>query len=162
MSSKSKRHKSRKQRQPGPGTPSLRRTPAVEQRLPETGTCFPRQLPHIPLVHRSQPELIDGRLYMATARMRMDKEVMEFDLLASLHAIATGKLTGECADILAATAFLYVQQAPMPLPACDLTTSPAAMIDSFRRLINDGFVGCDEYGGYLSTGAAMGTAPAPR
>ncbi|MEU3657881.1 hypothetical protein AB0E67_35080 [Streptomyces sp. NPDC032161] len=149
--SKSKRKKTDRHRQPR-GPEALRKKEKTSRKQ-GSNECFPQQLPQFPLVHRAKPEVINGRMYMATARMHLDSgEVAEFDLLATLHAIATGELTGVCADIMAALAFTYIQQAPIPLANRDLITTPTALVDSFRRLVADGFMGCDHHGGYLTAG----------
>ncbi|MFD4241480.1 hypothetical protein ACFWP3_07785 [Streptomyces sp. NPDC058525] len=107
------------------------------------------------LVSRERPQNIAGRLYFATARLRVDDEVMEFDLLASLYGIVSGEVTGDSAALLTAAAFSYLQQAPVENRAavahlgCDLTRSPAAMLDSFRAFVAAGLVGRDENGGYF-------------
>ncbi|MFI1060449.1 hypothetical protein ACH4TC_00980 [Streptomyces spororaveus] len=107
------------------------------------------------LVHRKCPQNIAGRLYFATARLHVDGEVMEFDLLASLHGIAAGEITGDYAAILTAASFSYLQQAPvenkmtMSHLGCDLTRSPASMLDSVRSFLAAGLIGRDEHGGYF-------------
>ncbi|MER6075472.1 hypothetical protein ABT187_43210 [Streptomyces sp. NPDC001817] len=158
--SKSKRRKTDRHRQVR--GPAATRKPEDTARSREQHTCFPRQLPRLPHVHRAKPEVIDGRMYPATARVRLDNgERAQFDLLGTLYALATGELTGECADIVAALAFVYMEQAPLPIPEREALTSPAAMVDSFRRLIADGFIGRDENGGYL-TATPLDAVPARR
>ncbi|WP_374777076.1 hypothetical protein OG756_34245 [Streptomyces sp. NBC_01310] len=120
---------------------------------PQQSQIAPRQPFH--LVSRELPHNIGGRLYFATARLRVDDEVMEFDLLASLHGIVSGEVAGDCAAMLTAAAFSYLQQAPVenrtPVShlGCDFTRSPAAMIDSVRAFVAAGLVGRDENGGYF-------------
>jgi hypothetical protein len=156
MSNK-KRKKTDRHRQPR--GPAALHKPTGTSRLPEGEVCLPRQQSPFPLVRRSGPRLIRGRLYMATARLRVDGDMFEFDLLASLYAVATGELTGVCADLMAAYAFTYIQKSPIPLPECNLTTSPTALVDSIRRLIDEGFIGRDKHGGYLCPGAPARKLP---
>ncbi|MEU0001855.1 hypothetical protein ABZ069_33595 [Streptomyces microflavus] len=117
--------------------------------------CLPRQSqgPAV-AVYRDQPELIDGRAYPATARMNVDGEPMKFDLIASMYAVVHGEVTGPCAGILTALALTYMEDHPGLLASLSPDEEPpltiAALTDSFRRFFEEGIIGRDENGGYIS------------
>ncbi|MGW6463969.1 hypothetical protein [Streptomyces rubiginosohelvolus] len=117
--------------------------------------CLPHQSqgPADP-VYRDQAELIDGRAYPATAWMNVDGERMKFDLIANMYAVVHGEVTGPCADILAALALTYTENHQGLLASISPDEEPpltiAALTDSFRRFFDEGLLGRDENGGYIS------------
>lgn len=114
---------------------------------------LPRQPNLHRLVFRDQVELIEGRAYPATATMTVDGKPMQFDLIANMYGIVRGEVSGVSADILAALAFTYlVEQKPDLMSSLgeELPKTPRELVDSFRRLVDDGFFGRDENGGYLN------------
>ncbi|MFJ8762868.1 hypothetical protein [Streptomyces cyaneofuscatus] len=145
---KSRRHRSvnRRPRPMGRQGESLHGSPHA---------CLPHQSqgPGVP-VYRDQVELIDGRAYPATARMTVDGERMKFDLIANMYAVVHGEVTGPCADIMAALVLTYMEDHPGLLVSLSPDENPpltiAALTDSFRRFFEEGLIGRDEKGGYIS------------
>ncbi|MDJ1645361.1 hypothetical protein [Streptomyces pakalii] len=117
--------------------------------------CLPHQSqgPAVP-VYRDQAELIDGRAYPATARMNVDGEPVTFDLIANMYAVVHGEVIGPCADILAVMALTYAEDHPGLLASLRTDEEPpltiSALTDSFRRFFDEGVLGRDEDGGYIS------------
>ncbi|MEU8545362.1 hypothetical protein AB0C52_36085 [Streptomyces sp. NPDC048717] len=117
--------------------------------------CLPHQSTAPPVTERrDRAEIIDGRAYPATARMKLDGEQVTFDLIANMYAVVHGEVTGPCADILTALALAYTQdhQGLLPPISTDEGTpvTPAALKDSFRRFFQEGTLGRDEKGGFIS------------
>ncbi|MER6655242.1 hypothetical protein ABT248_32475 [Streptomyces sp. NPDC000971] len=149
----SKQKKSRRHR-------SVNRTPRPTGRggdqLSDSGhACLPHQSngPAVK-VYRDKPEVVDGRAYPPTARMDVDGQQMKFDLIASMYAVVHGEVTGPCADILAALALTHTRDHQGLLtsisPDEEVPLTTAALTDSFRRFFQEGLLGRDEKGGYIS------------
>lgn len=154
VSSKNRRKKTSKVPRPASAQRDASQRPAFT--LGRAATTGPlTQLP-LPLFPRETPQVVDGRLYMATSTLRLDGEVIDFDFAAVLHALAQGELQGEAADVAAEAVTAFLEQAPFPLPGLDGTSLPA-LLDSTRRLIADGFLGTDVNGGYLAVPSLPGT-----
>ncbi|MFF4741302.1 hypothetical protein ACFY2W_36275 [Streptomyces sp. NPDC001262] len=113
--------------------------------------CFPHQMPPFQPVHRSKPELVDGRAYPATARMDVDGQLMKFDLIGNMYAVVHGEVTGPCADIMAAIALGHCEQHGQLLPSLgeEVPTTISELVGLFRRFFNEGLFGRDERGGYI-------------
>ncbi|MFJ7416735.1 hypothetical protein ACIQWZ_38990 [Streptomyces sp. NPDC098077] len=79
---------------------------------------------------------------------------MKFDLIANMYAVIHGEVTGPCADILTALALTSMEDHPgllVPLsPDEEPPLTTAALTDSFRRFFDEGILGRDEKGGYIS------------
>lgn len=101
--------------------------------------------------YRDRVDFVDGRAYPATARLHVDGKPMRFDLVANMHGVVQGEVTGECADILASLAFAYLErEQPELLPTLgEKASSPAELTEGFRRLISSGICGRDDRGGYI-------------
>ncbi|MFD3808285.1 hypothetical protein ACFWTC_32960 [Streptomyces sp. NPDC058619] len=96
-------------------------------------------------------DLVDGRAYPATARLHVDGRPMRFDLVANMHGVVQGEVTGECADILVSLAFAYLErEQPELLPLLgEEAANPAELTEAFHRLISSGICGPDDRGGYI-------------
>lgn len=71
----------------------------------ESHSCLPQQAVGRQPVYRDRVDLVDGRAYPVTALLHVDGKPMRFDLVANMHGVIQGEVTGECADILASLAF---------------------------------------------------------
>ncbi|UZI33389.1 hypothetical protein N7925_35550 [Streptomyces sp. CA-278952] len=115
-------------------------------------------------MYRDQAELIDERAYPATARMNVAGELMTFDLIANMHAVIHGEVTGPCADILTALALTYTKDHPgllksigpdeeSPLTIAALTgeyaADPAVCHPAFQISVDFGLIGVDAVGDVL-------------
>ncbi|MFQ6196991.1 hypothetical protein [Streptomyces sp. NPDC000405] len=97
-------------------------------------------------------EIADGRAYLATARLNVEGQSMRFDLDATMYAVVKGEVTGSCADIITARALTGLEQYPSLLPSLgqQTPTTVPGLVACFRRLIEEGFCGRDDHGGYIS------------
>ncbi|MFD7499009.1 hypothetical protein ACFV8T_43225 [Streptomyces sp. NPDC059832] len=79
---------------------------------------------------------------------------MEFDLIANMYAVVHGEVTGPCADVLTAMALAYTEDHQGLLASISSDEEPplttTALTDSFRRFFQEGVLGRDERGGYVS------------
>lgn len=109
--------------------------------------------PKYPLVRRNAAEEFEGRLYPPTLRIRMDEtgQVSELDALATMCGIAESRLTGDDARCLAALVVSAQEQMGSSLVSAELGIDD--YIASYTRLFEQGFVGYDERGGYLTAKA---------
>ncbi|WP_432003954.1 hypothetical protein [Streptomyces sioyaensis] len=109
-----------------------------------------------PLVRREKTEVIKGRIYPPTTRVKIPDsgDTVEFDTIAALCGIAEGRITGHHARYLAALAAGAEEAAGIrSRDEMDLDE----YIDSHTRLMQIGFIGYDEHGGYLTTPAELAT-----
>jgi hypothetical protein len=108
--------------------------------------------PTEPLVYRDKTEGIGGRVYPPTMRIRMEEsgDVVALDAIASMCAVAEGRITGVDARTLSALIAAEENAGLRPRGEMDLDE----FIASHTRLFQGGFIGYDEHGGYLSARAA--------
>ncbi|MEU1091472.1 hypothetical protein ABZ401_32495 [Streptomyces sp. NPDC005892] len=147
----SKQKKSRRHR-------SVNRTPRPMGRQGDDlhgHACLPHQSKAVAVpVYRDKAELAGGRAYPATSRMIVDGEQMKFDLIANMYAVVHGEVTGPCADILTAMALAYTEDHQGLLASISPDEEPprttTALTESFRRFFQEGVLGQDEKGGYVS------------
>lgn len=105
--------------------------------------------------------MIDGRLYAPTAQVTFSdgpEGTFEIDAIASMCAIVNGEIRGKDANILAALVLQLSQQAG-GTAGTGLGNDLQEFIESHRRLIADGYIGCDEHGGFMkvpNVSAALG------
>lgn len=106
-----------------------------------------------PVVHRDVAEVIDGRTYPPTTRIHLAEsgDLVALDAIASMCAIAEGRITGYDARYLAAMIATVEEKAGF-LSRDDMDLDE--YIASNSRLFRGDFIGYDEHGGYISARAA--------
>ncbi|MFF7365452.1 hypothetical protein [Streptomyces sp. NPDC008125] len=135
---------------------SVNRTPRPASRQDDSlHSCLPHQSRGpAAAVYRDEAELVDGRAYPATSRLTLDGEQMRFDLIANMHAVTHGEVTGPCADMLTALALTYLESQPTLLaafgPGDEALQSTTKLTESFRRFFQEGVLGVDTKGGYVN------------
>ncbi|MER5555941.1 hypothetical protein ABT001_30455 [Streptomyces sp. NPDC002793] len=86
--------------------------------------------------------------------MNVDREQRKFDLIASMYAVVHGEATGPRADILTAQALTCTADHQGLLtsisPDEEAPPTTAAPTDSFCRFFQEGLLGRNEKGGYIS------------
>ncbi|MFF5546686.1 hypothetical protein [Streptomyces olivaceoviridis] len=106
-----------------------------------------------PLVYRDETEEIGGRVYPPTMRIRMREsgDVVALDAIATMCAVAEGRITGvEARTVSALIAGAEENAGLQPRDEMDVDE----FVASHTRLFQGGFIGYDQRGGYLSARAA--------